>query len=96
MSSDANIEKGGAFVAALLLCGVLAVIFTDLMWFASLWTKHQDDHGVDEPKCAGKACTCAGTRHANDHLYRYACECCESAGCKPDPTMDLTPKKHHS
>jgi hypothetical protein len=36
-------------LAALLLLMPLGVIFTGLMWFASLWIRHQDDH-VPEPK----------------------------------------------
>lgn len=68
-----------------LLCGFA-------LYLSSIGMRHEFADTVS-PACPGKTCTCAGTRHANDHLYRYACECCESAGCQPDPEMDLTPKK---
>jgi hypothetical protein len=32
-------------LAALILLMPLAIIFTGLLWFASLWVRHQDDHG---------------------------------------------------
>lgn len=35
-------------LAALILLMPLAIIFIGLMWFASLWIRHQDDHGPEK------------------------------------------------
>lgn len=74
-------------VAMLICISAVALILGAHSW------RELRARGASEPACPGKTCTCAGVRHANSHLYRYACECCEAAGCKPDDEMDLTPKK---
>jgi hypothetical protein len=38
-------------LAALILLMPLAIIFIALLWFASLWTRHQDDDGSPHNPC---------------------------------------------
>jgi hypothetical protein len=42
-------------LAALILLMPLVIVFTGLLWFASLWVRHQDGHGSPHAPSEGEA-----------------------------------------